>query len=148
MLFTVASSEWSAGHPLPPTNTQVGLFRTREAASRMAAGRPTLALALRHDPARGLVVAQPPAVHALRGQGGWSAPAVVNDQGGVVVFAPIPAALIQLIRPARLRMHPGQPDPVPPPHGASGSLALAGPGRSDSAFRDDRACGEGGDRVH
>ncbi len=140
MLFTVASSEWSAGRPLAPGETQVGLYRTREAANRIAAGRPTLALALLHDSARGQVVAQPPALHALPGRGGWSAPAVVNDQGGVVVFAPIPAALIQVIRPARLRMHPGQPDPIPAPRVAAEPLA--------SAFRDDRACGGGEDRVH
>ncbi len=141
MLFTVASSEWSAGRPLSPAETQVGLFRTREAASRVAAGRPTLAVALLHDRARGQVVAQPPALHALHGRDGWSAPAIVNDQGGVVVFAPIPAALVQVVRPARLRMHSGQPDPTPPPHSDS-ARPLA------SAFRGDRACGEGDDRVH
>ncbi len=144
MLFTVASSEWTAGHSLSPAETRVGLFRTREAASRLAGGRPTLAVSLRHDPSRGQVVAQPPTTQALRGQGGWSAPAIVNDQGGVVVFAAIPAALVQQIRPARLRIHQGQDDPIPAPRSAD----LVASGRSGAASPPDRACGGAGDRVH
>jgi hypothetical protein len=113
MLFTVASAEWSPGLPLRPGETRAGLFRTREAVGRIAAGRPTLAVALRYDPRRGTVIAQAPA--ARPPDRTWTAPAIADAAGGVKVLSPIPASLVCLVGPARLRLHQGHPSAVPPP---------------------------------
>ncbi len=130
MLYTIADIEWSSGLPLTPAETRAGLFRTREAAGRVAAGRPTLAVALRFDEVRGMVVAQPPAARTL--PGGWTAPAVVNDRGGVVVFSTIPAALVKLVGPASIRLHGAHAGATPAaPHAPAGGGVTPGAARGD-----------------
>ena len=105
MLYTTPNLDWSIGQLLTPAQARSGLFRTRDEAARATPGRPTLAVAVRFDAPRGVVLAMPPASLAL--SGGWSAPAIVDDRGAIVVFAPIPAALVRLVGPASIRMHAG-----------------------------------------
>lgn len=112
MLFTVASEGWAPGLPLTPAETRVGLFRTRDAAGRVAAGRPTLAVCLRYHPDRGTVTAQPPADRA--GTRGWAVQAIEDASGGVTVLGTIPGSLIRLVGPARIRIHAGQDGPSGP----------------------------------
>ncbi len=108
MLYTIASEQWSADRPLTPTQTRVGLYRTRDEAGKLAGGKPTLAVAVRYDATRGTVVATSPTSLRLTG-GTWSAPAFVNDSGGVVALCPIPPDLVRRIGPPRLQVHPAQP---------------------------------------
>lgn len=126
MLYTVAGADWSPGLPLTPAETCAGLFRTREAAGRIAPGRPTLAVALRYDATRGLVVAQPPAARDL--PGGWTAPAILNGRGGVTVLATVPSALIRLVGRPRIRMHPAHGNGPVGPHRETLGLARIRPG--------------------
>lgn len=113
MLYTIASEQWSANCPLTPAQTRVGLFRTRDEAGKLAEGKPTLAVAVRYDATRGTVVATSPASFRLAG-GNWSAPAFLNDCGGIVALCPIPPALVKQVGPCRLHIHPAQPTAVPP----------------------------------
>ena len=111
MLYTVASEQWSSDRPLTPSQNRVGLFRTRDEAGKLAEGQPTLAVAVRYDATRASVVATPPASLRLAGAV-WSAPAFVNDSGGIVALGPIPPALVKLVGPPRFRVHPPQPSPL------------------------------------
>ena len=61
MLYTIASDQWTADRPLTPSQTKVGLFRTRDEARDVALEKPTLAVAVRYDATRGTVVATEPA---------------------------------------------------------------------------------------
>ena len=114
MLYTIASEQWSAETALTPAQARVGLYRTRAEAGKVADGQPTLAVAVRYDETRGTVVATPPASLRLTG-GDWSAPAFVNDSGGVVPLCPIPPALVKFVGPPRFRVHRPEPAVVPVP---------------------------------
>ena len=116
MLYTIASEQWSADRPLSPTQTRVGLFRTRDEARQVAEEKATLAVAVRYDATRGTVVATAPAAYRLEG-GAWSAPAFVKEDGGVVALCPIPPALVRQIGPPRFQIHRGEASAVPPPSG-------------------------------
>ena len=120
MLFTVASAGWSPGLPLTPAQARAGLFRTREAVARVAAGRPIVGVALRFDEVRGVVVAQPPASRALIGR--WSAPAIANDSGGVTLLSTVPEPLVRLVGRPHIRIHRGHGAPsADDPEVAAGS---------------------------
>lgn len=105
MLYAVASVDWSPGHPLPSGRRVEGLYRCRAEADARSGGRPTLALALRYDPGRGVVVPQGQAARDRVGL--WAAPAVVEPGGAVTVLGPIPGELVREVGPAELRAHPG-----------------------------------------
>lgn len=111
MLYTIASADWSPGRP--PPLVQGGLFRSRSKAGAIA-GRPTLAVALRYDATRGVVVPEGPVARAEVGS--WAAPAVVDVRGGVMVLAAIPAALVRVVGPAEVRADPGALRLFPRPH--------------------------------
>lgn len=127
MLYTVANEGWSQGRPLAPTSARGGLRRSRAEAGAFLAGGPTLAVALRYDGTRGMVVAEG---IAARGRNGpWSAPAVVDALGGVTVLTPIPAALVRVIGRPEVRTHPGALRVAPRPHvGAGPPEGLEAPG--------------------
>ena len=114
MLYTTANEQWSADRPLTPAQTRTGLYRTRDEAGKVAEDRPTLAVAVRYDATRGTVVATAPAAFRLVG-GSWSAPAFVNDDGGIVALCPIPSALIKKIGPPRFQIHRGESFAIPAP---------------------------------
>jgi hypothetical protein len=105
MLYTVANMSWTPGDSLTPSMARCGLSRWRPKTEDIAAGCPTLAVALRYDETRGQVVAE--GVTARGRSGPWSAPAIVDSAGGVMVLAPIPAALVRVVGTAELRVHPG-----------------------------------------
>ena len=127
MLYTIASEQWSANRPLTPAQARLGLYRTRDEARQCAEGRPTLAVAVRYDSTRGTVVATPPAALRL-GDATWSAPAFLNDAGGIVALCPIPPALVKRVGPARLHIHSPE-DAVPEPKGPVAEPAQAVAGR-------------------
>ena len=114
MLYTIASEHWSAENALTPAQARVGLFRTRDEAGRLADGLPTLAVAVRYDSTRGTVVATPPASLRLAGRD-WSAPAFINDAGGVVPLCPIPSALVKHVGTPRIHVHAPEASIVPQP---------------------------------
>ena len=114
MLYTVASVEWSEGSPLSPGQTRLGLFRTRAEAMRGAVGRPTLAVAVCYDSARGVAVAQSRPDRGLAPA--WSGPAIEADTGGVTVLAAIPADLVRVVGPATIRVHAPHENSIPDPH--------------------------------
>jgi hypothetical protein len=123
MFYSVASPGWKPGQPLTPTGAL--LFRTRSEAELFAPEAPAVAVAVRFDPRRGEVRPQGPIASAIAGP--WSAPAVGNSLGGVIVFGPIPASLV---RPSvefegLADWHPGAEDD---PSG----MPLTGFGRWDS----------------
>jgi hypothetical protein len=103
MLYTVANDAWTPGSPLSASETRSGLYRTRGEAAGIAAGRRLLAVSVRYDAKRCVVTSTPPAGRELCAN--WSAPAIVGPTGGVTVLATIPAALVSLIGPSRLRIH-------------------------------------------
>lgn len=123
MLYAIASAEWDPGKPLIPADTRAGLTRRRDVSP---SGRATLALALRYDATRGVVVALPPAAGALSGR--WSAPALVDDSGSVTVLSPIPAALIRVVGHPQIRIHPGHAEAPAPPHPRRVGRPAAGSG--------------------
>ena len=107
MLYTIAAHDWNHHAPIPTDPGRPGLTRNRprpEPSSVAVSGpkaRPILAVSIRYDAARGAVFAEGP---TSRGPGGaWTAPAVVDELGGVTVLAPIPAALVQAVGPPRVR---------------------------------------------
>ena len=124
MLYAVADVNWSPGTPLPPSSTRGGLYRSRSEAESVAAGRPTLALAVRYDAARGAVFPQGPVARSWASR--WSAPAVSDAVGVVTAFGAIPAALVRVAGPAELRCHPGVVHLIPRPHAAPGPPRRAG----------------------
>lgn len=122
MLYAIASADWNPGQPLMPADTRAGLTRTRGGAGGPSSGRATLAVALRYDATRGVVVALPPAAGALAGR--WSAPAILDESGGVTVLSPIPAALVRVVGNPRIRIHRGHADgPTPWHRGLAGCPA-------------------------
>ena len=127
MLYTTASEQWTANRPLTPAQTRLGLYRTRDEARQCAEGRPTLAVAVRYDSVRGTVVATPPASLRLDGAP-WSAPAFLNDAGGIVALCPIPPALVKRVGPPRFQIHSPEPTAVPAPLGEAAEpvRAIAG----------------------
>lgn len=104
MLYTVANLSWTPGEPLTPSMARCGLSRWRPKSEDVAAGCPILAIALRYDQTRGQVVADGATARGRHGP--WSAPAIVDSGGGVMVLAPIPAALVRVIGAAEIRVHP------------------------------------------
>jgi hypothetical protein len=112
MLYTVANDTWAPGSPLFASETRSGLYRTREEADGIAAGRRLLAVSVRYDATRCVVTSTPPA--GREPGAGWSAPAIVGPTGGVTALATIPAALVRPLGPSRLRIHEGHPRPARP----------------------------------
>ena len=105
MLSTVANDGWTPGSPLPTSPRRVGLYRTRSEAESAAAGRPLVAVSVRHDAGRGIPTPAPP---DGGGPGGdWSAPAIEGPLGGWTALASIPAALVHAVGRPRLRVHAG-----------------------------------------
>lgn len=105
MLYAVACADWSPGSPLIPRMTRSRLFRTRAEARKVAPDHPMLAVAVTYDPTRGEVVARMPAARGLDGP--WSAPAILDAAGGLIVLVPIPAALVRGLGPTSIRVHRG-----------------------------------------
>lgn len=103
MLYTIASAEWTPGAPLTPAEIRNGIFRTREEARRIGVGLRILAISICFDPARGLVAAFPPLSKSSGGS--WTAPAIRNDDDGVIVFKTIPGSLVRLVGEPRIRVH-------------------------------------------
>ncbi|WP_406700076.1 hypothetical protein V5E97_14670 [Singulisphaera sp. Ch08] len=124
MLYTVASWEWTSGEPLTPAMAREGLSRWRPKTDRIAATGPIVAVALRYDGTRGQVVAE--GVTARGSCGPWSAPAIVDALGSVMVLAAIPASLVRVIGTAEIRVHPGTRSAVPQAHVAVGQTAPIG----------------------
>ena len=123
MLYAAANSSWSPGDSLTPTSTRGGLGRFRSGAA--SADGPTLAVALRYDRTRGVVVSEG---LAARGPSGtWSAPAVVDATGSVTVLAAIPAGLVRPVGPPELRIHHEGPHLFRPPHGSTNPPGVASP---------------------
>ena len=114
MLYTIVNEPWTAESALTPSQARAGLFRTRDEARRLAEGKPTLAVAVRYDETRGTVVATPPASLRLS-VGEWSAPAFLNESGGIVPLCPIPPALVKSVGPPRFRVHSPEASAVPTP---------------------------------
>ena len=123
MLYTVARMNWAPGDPLTPTAARVGLRRSRGEA-RSADG-PTLAVALRYDRGRGMVVAE--GVSARGPHGPWSAPAVVDAAGVVTVLAEIPAGLVRVVGPPEFRGHSRGLRLVQPPHAVAEPASIPQP---------------------
>lgn len=124
MLYTVASWNWAPGNPLTPAMARGGLSRWRPKTEASAAGGPTLAVALRYDGTRGQVVAE--GTTARGNSGPWSAPAIVDSTGGVMVLAAIPAALVRVIGEAEIRVHEATKLAVPRAHRSVGPSTPAG----------------------
>ena len=114
MLYTIANDQWTAENALTPSQARFGLFRTRDEAGKMAEGKPTLAVAVRYDETRGTVVATPPGSLRLD-EGDWSAPAFVNESGGIMPLCPIPPALVKSVGPPQFRVHSPEASAVPTP---------------------------------
>ena len=112
MLYAVANEGWMPGCPLEASETRSGMYRTRLEAGEFAAGRRMLALSVRYDPTRGVITPTPPA--GCEVPSGWSAPAILGPSGGVTALAKIPAFLVRLVGPPRLRVHPAHPAPGRP----------------------------------
>jgi len=131
MLYTIQSADWSTGRPLRPVPNRPVFYRSRAEAERFAAGRPTLAVAVRFDAARGVVVPEGPV--ARRRTRGWSAPASLDATGAVAVQAAIPGVLVRSNVRAEMRVHPATLNPFPAPHEAGiswgGPLAPTGSGQ-------------------
>ena len=126
MLYAVANEGWTPGCPLEASETRSGMYRTRLEVGAIAAGRRLLALSVRYDPTRGVITPTPPSGREVLP--GWSAPAIVGLSGGVTALAEIPASLVQLVGPSRLRLHPGHPAPGRP-HSPNRTVAEVPPGR-------------------
>ncbi|AGA29520.1 hypothetical protein Sinac_5372 [Singulisphaera acidiphila DSM 18658] len=124
MLYTVASWNWAPGDPLTPAMARGGLNRWRPKSEEIAGGGPALAVALRYDETRGQVVAE--GVTARGSCGPWSAPAIVDSVGGVMVLAAIPAALVRVIGTAEIRVHGEAVPAVPRAHLTIGPSASKG----------------------
>jgi len=114
VLYTIANTDWSPGHPLTPGPARPGLFRWRSQAEAASTGRPLLAVALRYDPIRGSVVPAGPVARMAAGP--WAAPAIVVAGGEVKVLAEIPGALVRKIGQAELKAHPAKLNAVSRSH--------------------------------
>lgn len=124
MLYTVARWNWAPGDPLTPAMARGGLNRWRPKSEEVVADGPTLAVALRYDETRGQVVAE--GVTARGSCGPWSAPAIVDSVGGVMVLAAIPAALVRVIGAAEIRVHGEAGPAIPRAHVTIGPSAPKG----------------------
>jgi hypothetical protein len=91
MFYGVASPDWRPGHPLSLSGAL--LFRSILEAKSFAPEASSVAVAVRFDARRNEV--RPEGQAASTPLGSWSAPAVGNSLGGVIVFGPIPAALVR-----------------------------------------------------
>ena len=125
MFYSVAMPNWTPDRPLTHSVAPAGLLPTRDAARRIALGRPIVAVAVRYDATRCIVSAQGPA--ARRRVGPWEAPAILDGQGGLTILGAIPADLVRIVGPAEIRLHPGQAEilgrQVPSPHLRRDSVA-------------------------
>jgi|GEM_PF-2839654 len=127
MFYAVANPSWTPGESLTPPMARSGLSRWRPKAEDVANGGPILAIALRYDATRGLVIAEGPTARGVVGP--WSAPAIVDLTGNVMVLAPIPPALVQVVGTAEIRVHPDSARVLPRAHIAAGRPAT-GRGRA------------------
>ena len=114
MFYAIASGSWRPGAALSPTAARGGLFRSRAEARRVAPDGPLVALAVRHDEARGTLFPQGPVASAQAP--GWTCPAIRNDLDGLTPFAPIPAPLVRVVPPAETRADSGASRPIPRIH--------------------------------
>lgn len=111
MFYTVANPSWERGSSLPPAMVRVGLSRSRPLANQRTVGGAILAVSIRYDRTRGVVVAE--GTHS-RGQfGPWSSPAIVDMEGRVMVLACIPAALVREVESPEIRLHAASSMPGP-----------------------------------
>lgn len=123
MFYAVASPSWTPGEHLTPSMARAGLSRWRPKSGEVATGGPILAVALRYDATRGLVVAEGPEARGVVGP--WSAPAIVDQTGSVMVLAPIPPALVRVVGTADIRVHPDSARTLPRAHVTTGRPAAA-----------------------
>ena len=128
MLYTVAAKSWAPGHPLMPLSARSELYRWRSDVESFDDDRPKLAVAVRYDVARGVVVPEGAVARSLVGP--WTAPAVVDGRGVVTVLAPIPGELVRRIGPAEVRAHPRVAWPLARPHVVSQLTTLFRPAGS------------------
>jgi len=105
MLYAIACPRWEPGLPFMPASARGGLFRTRAEARQVVGEGPMVALAVRYDEERGILVPQGP-VAAGRAPG-WYAPAIVNAPGGLTAFGAIPIPLVRLVPKAEIRAEVG-----------------------------------------
>ncbi len=123
MFYAIASAAWKPGTPLSPSTARAGLFRTRSEARRTALGGPLVALAVRHDGARGTLVPQGTVASGVAP--GWAAPAIRNDLGGLTAFASIPAALVRVVPSAEVRADAVPLPSIHRPHRVRSRVATA-----------------------
>ena len=116
MLYTIAHADWTPGRPLCPSPGRRGLSRWRSQVEDLADGRPLVAVAVRYDATRGLVVAYGTAPRSRSVS--WSAPAFVGEGGEVIVLAAVPAELVRPVGATRLRADVAVVPFAPRPHGA------------------------------
>ena len=116
MFYTVAHADWLPGRPLSPSPGRPGLSRWRSEVEGLADGRALVAVAVRYDATRGLVVAYGTAPRSRPVS--WSAPAIVGARGEVIVLAAVPAELVRSVGPARLRADAAVVPFAPRSHGA------------------------------
>ncbi|WP_435007667.1 hypothetical protein P12x_004931 [Tundrisphaera lichenicola] len=114
MLHTVATEGWNPGSPLPAIDTMAGLYRTRREAESIAHGRRLLAVSVRFDAGRGMVVSTAPTDSGPDGE--WTSPAIVGNSGGVTVLGAIPSSLVRLIGSPSIHLHPGHDALAIPAH--------------------------------
>lgn len=114
MFYAIANPSWTPGESLTPPMARSGLSRWRPKAEDVANGGPILAIALRYDATRGLVIAEGPTARGVIGP--WSAPAIIDLTGNVMVLAPIPPALVQIVGTAEIRVHPDSARALPRAH--------------------------------
>jgi len=130
MYYAIASAAWKPGEPLTPSTARCGLFRTRSEARRTALGGPLVALAVRHDGARGTLVPQGAVASGVAPN--WAAPAIRNDLGGLTAFAAIPAALVRVVPPAEVRADAAPMPSILRPHRARARRRHAAASRAES----------------
>jgi len=90
MFYSVASPDWKPGQPLAPAGAL--LFRTLAEAASFAPDAVVVAVAVEYDATKQTLRAQG---HGGLTVGRWSARAVGNRLGGIIVFGTIPAALLR-----------------------------------------------------
>ena len=101
MFYSVASPDWKPGQPLSPAGAL--LFRTEAEAASFAPDAAVVAVAVRHD---GSARAVRPRGCGASIVGTWSAPAVDNRLGGIMVFGSIPAPLVSPLVATRSGLGP------------------------------------------
>ena len=88
MFYSVASPDWKPGQPLTPAGAL--LFRSKSEAESFAPEASVVAVAVHYNASTRLVSSHAHGTDADH----WSSPAVSNNLGGIMVFSPIPAALL------------------------------------------------------